>query len=144
MLSRAPVHADYWHDLFPALLALGVGIGLSGVAVQIAAFIGVKESNSGIAGGVIQTAQEIGSSLGLAVIATAAIARSNDVLRARGTGTAARAIAQTDGFHRGALVAAGFSVTAALAAGLVLRRAERAAASTTPSEPNLVRTPKAA
>ncbi len=138
-LARAPVHAGYWCDLFPGFLGLGIGIGLSGVAVQIAAFIGVKDSMSGIAGGVVQTAQEIGSALGLAVIATAAIARSNDVLRVGGTGTAARASAQTAGFHRAALVAAGFSVAAAIAAGLILRRAERAATSADPSEPKPVR-----
>jgi len=34
-LSRASVHAGYWSDLFPAFLASGIGIGLSGVAVQV-------------------------------------------------------------------------------------------------------------
>ena len=56
------------------------------------------------------------------------MARADDVLAERGPGAAARATALTEGFQRGSLVAAGFSVVAAVAAGLLLRRAERAAA----------------
>jgi EmrB/QacA subfamily drug resistance transporter len=136
-LSRASVHAGYWRDLFPAFLASGIGIGLSGVAVQVAAFIGVKDKVSGLAGGMVSTAQEVGAALGLAIIATAALARSAEVTRAAGSQPTVRALAQTAGFQRGALVAAGFSIAAALVAGLMLRRAERAAASARPPEPAL-------
>jgi EmrB/QacA subfamily drug resistance transporter len=134
-LSRASVHAAYWSDLFPAFLASGIGIGLSGVAVQVAAFTGVKDKVSGLAGGMVSTAQEVGAALGLAIIATAALARAGQVMHAAGSQTAVRALAQTAGFQRGALVAAGFSIAAALAAGLLLRRAERIAASARPQEP---------
>jgi EmrB/QacA subfamily drug resistance transporter len=143
-LSRTPAHAGYWSDLFPAFLASGIGIGLSGVAVQVAAFIGVKNKVSGLAGGMVSTAQEVGAALGLAIIATAALARSAEVTRAAGSQTAVRALAQTAGFQRGALVAAGFSIAAALAAGLLLRRAERTAASARPQEPAPEPAPSAA
>jgi hypothetical protein len=112
----------------------GIGIGLSGVAVQIAAFTGVNDRISGIAGGMISTAQEVGSALGLAVIATAALAVSGASKPASGTLRAAHALAQTAGFHRGALVAAGFSIAAALIAWFQLRPAERTAASPVPNE----------
>ena len=102
---------------------------LSGVAVQVAAFTGVKDRVSGLAGGMVSTAQEVGAALGLAIIATAALARSGQVMHAAGSQTAVRALAQTAGFQRGALVAAGFSIAAALAAGLLLWRAEQTAAS---------------
>jgi EmrB/QacA subfamily drug resistance transporter len=135
-LSRTPARAGYWSDLFPAFLASGISIGLSGVAVQVAAFTGVKDKVSGLAGGMVSTAQEVGAALGLAIIATAALARSGQVIHAAGSQTAVRtALAQTAGFHRGALVAAGFSVAAALAAGLLLRRTEQAAASARLPEP---------
>lgn len=49
-LSRVSVHAGYWSDLFPAFLASGASIGLSAVAVQVAAFTGVKDKVSGLAG----------------------------------------------------------------------------------------------
>jgi hypothetical protein len=134
-LSRIPVNSGYLSDLFPAFLASGIGIGLSGVAVQVAAFTGVKDKVSGLAGGMVSTAQEVGAALGLAIIATAALARSAEVTHAAGRQTAVRALAQTAGFQRGALVAAGFSIAAALAAGLLLRRAEQTAASARPPEP---------
>jgi predicted MFS family arabinose efflux permease len=134
-LSRAPVHAAYWSDLLAPFLASGIGIGLSGVAVQVTAFTGVTDKVSGLAGGMVSTAQEVGAALGLAVIAAAALARSAEVTRAVGSHTAVRAVAQTAGFQRGALVAAGFSIAAGLAAGLLLRRAEHNATSARVQEP---------
>jgi EmrB/QacA subfamily drug resistance transporter len=123
-LARAPVDASYWSDLFPALFALGTGIGLSGVAIQVAAFIGIKDDDFGVAGGMVSTAQEVGAALGLAIVATAAIARSGAGATRAGEPVASVA-ALTEGFQHGALVAASFSVAAALAAGLLLRRAEQ-------------------
>jgi MFS family permease len=133
-LARVPVHAGYWTDLAPAFLAAGIGIGLCGVAVQIAAFTGINDEVSGLAGGMISTAQEVGSALGLAIIATAALSVTGASELTGGRRSAVQALAQTAGFHRGALVAAGFSVAAALIALLLLRPAERTAASPVPSE----------
>lgn len=98
-LSRAPVHAAYWRDLFPAFLALGTGIGLSGVAVQVAAFIGVKDKVSSLAGGIISIAREVGAAVGLAIIATAAAARSTQILNSKAAQPAVRALALTGGFQ---------------------------------------------
>jgi fucose permease len=67
LLSRAPGDASYWVDLFPALLAFGVGLGFSMMATQVAAFIGVEESVSGLAGGIVETAREVGGALGTAI-----------------------------------------------------------------------------
>jgi EmrB/QacA subfamily drug resistance transporter len=133
-LARTPVDAAYWTDLFPAFLALGIGIGLSGVAVQVAAFIGVKDRVSGLAGGMISTAQEVGAAVGLAIVASAAAAHSGGLLGVGGP-SAARSIAMTEGFHRGMLVAAGLSIVAALAAGSLLRRAESSTAALPVDEP---------
>jgi hypothetical protein len=133
-LARVPFHAVYWTDLAPPFLAAGIGIGLSGVAVQIAAFGEVDDGLSGLAGGMIATAQEVGSALGLAVIATAALGVSGGSKPVSRSLRISHALAQTSGFHRGALVAAGFSVAAALIAWLVLGPVERAAASPVPSE----------
>jgi EmrB/QacA subfamily drug resistance transporter len=128
LLTRVPVDAAYWTDVFPGFLLLGIGIGFSGMAAQVAAFIGVENRVAGLAGGMVETAREVGGALGTAIVATVAIARSDDVLAALGAGPSARATALTEGFQRGSLVAAGFSLVAAVAAGVLLRRAERAAA----------------
>ncbi|MBF6469043.1 MFS transporter [Nocardia beijingensis] len=121
-LARVPVQADYWPDLFPAFLAVGVGVGLSLVSIQVAAFIGIPEQVSGLAGGMVETAREIGGALGTAVVAAVAIAV------ARGVSAIPTAAALTEGFRRGSLVAAGFSLIAAVTAVTVVRRAERSAA----------------
>jgi EmrB/QacA subfamily drug resistance transporter len=121
LLARAPGDAAYWSDLFPGFVALGIGVGFSAMAAQVAAFTGIPESVSGLAGGMVETAREIGGALGTAVVATVAIARANEVV-------GPPAVALTEGFQRGALVAAGFNIVSALVAGVVLRRAERAAA----------------
>jgi EmrB/QacA subfamily drug resistance transporter len=123
LLARAPSDAAYWSDLFPGFVALGIGVGFSAMAAQVAAFTGIPESVSGLAGGMVETAREIGGALGTAVVATVAIARANEVV-------GPPAVALTEGFQRGALVAAGFNIVSALVAGVVLRRAERAVAVT--------------
>ncbi|RDI50753.1 MFS transporter [Nocardia mexicana] len=124
-LARVPVHAAYWPDLFPGFLAVGVGVGLSLVSIQVAAFIGIPEQVSGLAGGMVETAREIGGALGTAVVAAVAIAVAQGV--SGGTATAL-----TEGFRRGSLVAAAFSVVAAVTALTVVRRAERSARAAAP------------
>jgi hypothetical protein len=128
LLARVPVHAAYWPDVFPGFMLIGIGTSISLVAVQVAAFIGVENRVAGLAGGMVETAREIGGALGIAVVATVALAQSAKTLRNLGDSPANRAVALTDGFQHGMYVAAGFSIVAALAAGLLLRRAERAAA----------------
>lgn len=120
-LARVPVDAAYWVDLFPGFVLVGAGVGMSLVAAQVAAFIGIPERLSGLAGGMVETAREIGGALGTAVVASVAIASAADL---GATGVPAPA-ALTGGFHDGSIVAAGFNLASALAAVVVLRRAER-------------------
>ncbi len=127
LLARVPVDAAYRTDLLPGFVLVGVGIGLSAVSVQVTAFIGIPESVSGLAGGMVETAKEVGGAMGTAIVASAAIARTSDVAAAG----ALPQVAFTEGFRRGSLVAAGFNVVGALAAVVVLRRAERSAARAT-------------
>jgi predicted MFS family arabinose efflux permease len=116
-LARTPAEAEYWRDLFPGLLAMGIAIGLSAVAVQVAAFIGIDGGVRGLAGGMLETAREVGGALGTAVLAAVAVAASGDVIG----GASADSAGAT-----------------ALTAGLVLRRAERAAETGQPvPEPEL-------
>ena len=138
LLARAPVDAAYWADLFPGFALVGAGMGFSLPAAQVAAFIGIEQEISGVAGGMVETAREIGGALGTAVVAAIAIARADDIIAANGSVPATRALALTEGFQRGSLVAAGFNAASILAALVVLRRAERSASPAVPStEPAL-------
>jgi EmrB/QacA subfamily drug resistance transporter len=120
-LTTVSVDDGYWSHLFPAYLAMGIGIGLSMVALQVAAFSGIDASVSGLAGGMIETSAEVGGAIGIAVVATLAIARTDDVLSSGADPTTAL----TEGYQRASLASALLSVGAAIIAAVVLRRAER-------------------
>jgi EmrB/QacA subfamily drug resistance transporter len=72
LLWRAPVDGSYLVDLLPAFLLLGFGCGMVLVTLQIAAFTGVSNEEAGVGAGLINTSQEAGGALGLAVVATIA------------------------------------------------------------------------
>ena len=137
-LTRVPVDAAYWTDLFPPFVAIGAGIGFSGMAAQVAAFIGIEERFAGLAGGIVETAREVGGALGIAIVATVAVARADDVVAGLGGGRSVVPIGLTEGYQRGSLVAAGFSLASALLAAVLLRRVERTASgrSDHPPEPS--------
>jgi EmrB/QacA subfamily drug resistance transporter len=100
--------------LGPSLLA-AIGLGFAFVTTTIAAVSGVPERESGLASGLINTSQQIGGALGLAVLATLANSRTDDVLASAGGDPSALTKALNEGFQ------AAFLGGAAIAAlGLVL------------------------
>src|SRR6201986_5018566 len=80
--------------LGPSLLA-AVGLGFSFVPVTIAAVSGTTPHEAGLASGLINTSQQVGGALGLAILATAANSRTQDIVNA---GVHNIAIALTKGF----------------------------------------------
>ncbi|HEV2924756.1 MAG TPA: MFS transporter [Solirubrobacteraceae bacterium] len=96
--------------LGPSLLA-AVGLGLSFVPVTIAAVTGTRPHEAGLASGLVNTAQQVGGALGLAILATVANTRTKDLLHAGGHDLA---FALTKGFERAFLVGCGFALIGAL------------------------------
>ena len=96
--------------LGPSLLA-GVGLGLSFVPVTIAAVTATQPHEAGLASGLVNTAQQVGGALGLAILATVANTRTKDLLLGGGESVAS---ALTKGFERAFLVGAGFALVGAL------------------------------
>jgi Sugar phosphate permease len=114
LLWRAPAHGHYLTDLLPAFLLTGLGLGLSFVPVQVAAFTGTEERDSGLAAGLINTSQEVGGALGLAVVATIAFRRIPALQAwAHGDPELVRQ-ARTSVFHEAFLVGACFAAAALL------------------------------
>ena len=70
------------HILAPMILA-AFGLGFAFVPVTIAAVSGISPDDSGLASGLINTSQQIGGALGLAVLATIANTRTEDLIEAR-------------------------------------------------------------
>jgi sugar phosphate permease len=98
--------------LGPSLLA-AVGLGLSFVPVTIAAVTGTRPHEAGLASGLVNTAQQVGGALGLAILATVANSRTKALLHAGGHDLA---YALTKGFERAFLVGTGFALVGALLA----------------------------
>jgi EmrB/QacA subfamily drug resistance transporter len=74
--SRVSVGGGFLTDILGPSLCAAVGLGFAFVTTTIAAVSGVEERQSGLASGLINTSQQIGGALGLAVLSAAAIART--------------------------------------------------------------------
>jgi EmrB/QacA subfamily drug resistance transporter len=122
--ARAPIDADYLADLFPAFLLIGIGAGLSFPALMTLAMAGATQEESGLASGLVNTTQQVGGALGLAVLATIATSRT-DTLTAAGSSDAA---ALLGGFHVAWAIAAGLGAVAFLLAVTLLKPDHVAAA----------------
>ena len=117
----APVHADYARDLLPALVLMGVGAGLAFPALMTVAMSAATPEDSGLASGLVNTSQQVGGALGLAVLATIATNQTH-ALRAH---HAPPAIALTAGYHLAWTIAAALVLAAIPIACLLLRPATR-------------------
>jgi predicted MFS family arabinose efflux permease len=82
VLTQVSVHGSYFPDIFFGLLLCGLGIGLAFVTATVAALAGVAEHESGLASGLSNTALQIGTALGVAIVSTVAVSRSADYLAA--------------------------------------------------------------
>jgi EmrB/QacA subfamily drug resistance transporter len=116
------VGGSYFADLFPGFLLIGVGLGFSFVPVSIAALAGVTGRDAGLASGLINTSQQIGGALGLAILTTVSTTRTNRLLE----DGVPRANALTSGFSLAFWVGMGFAVAALVTTLVVLKREELA------------------
>ena len=129
LFSQVPVDGRYVTDVLPAMLLIGAGGGLSFPALMALAMTGATAEDSGLLSGLVNTTQQVGAALGLAVLATLATSRSDSLL-ASGDSQAA---ALTGGYTLAFGVAVGFLVAAFAIAVVVLRR-PRAEAESVPAE----------
>jgi predicted MFS family arabinose efflux permease len=111
--SRVSVGGGFITDILGPSLLAAIGLGFGFVTSTIAAVSGVNEREQGLASGLINTSQQIGGALGLAVLSTIATSRTDDVM-ASGASSLPRAL--TEGFQSaflgGAVIAAlGFVAT---------------------------------
>jgi EmrB/QacA subfamily drug resistance transporter len=102
--------------LGPSILA-AIGLGLSFVPVTIAAVTGTRPHEAGLASGLVNTAQQVGGALGLAILASIANSRTKDLIHG---GQHNAAIALTKGFERAFLVGTGFALAGALLAAVLI------------------------
>jgi EmrB/QacA subfamily drug resistance transporter len=123
LFTRAPVDANYFVDVLPVLVLLGVGIGICFPALMTIAMSGATRADAGLASGLVNTSAQVGGALGLAVLATLSTSRS-DSLEAAGRSTAS---ALTSGYHLAFWVAAGLVLAAIAVAAVVIQPEDKAA-----------------
>jgi sugar phosphate permease len=98
------------------MLVLGAGAAFGFMAVILASTIGIPESEAGLASGLVNTSQQMGGALGLAVLAAVAAAYTDSVVDSQ-----APLVALNSGYHAAFLVGAGCVVLGALIAATLLR-----------------------
>ncbi|UJA21695.1 MFS transporter [Thermoleophilia bacterium SCSIO 60948] len=116
---------SYVADVLPASVVTALGLGLAFVPLTIGATSGVSEDEGGLASGLLNTAQQVGGALGLAVLVSVADSRSTEAARAAGNDPAAGPRILTEGFQSAFWVGTGFAVAGLLALALLPRSADR-------------------
>jgi len=119
LFARLPVDGHYFWDLFPAFLLSGIGLALAFVPMSIGALAGVRESDAGVASGLINTSQQIGGAIGVAAATTIATTFTNHYVHSHAGATAASGGALTHGFEITFYVLAAIAVAGAAAAALL-------------------------
>ncbi len=135
LFTQVSVGGSYWADLLPGFLVLGVAIPFAFVPITIAALAGTKPQEAGLASGLINTSQQVGGAIGIAVLSTIAVSTTDDEV---GRGTRLP-LALTDGFVNafwaGAAIAfVGVVVSIFLVRGRDLRSLEATLAATAAEE----------
>ncbi len=117
VLARVPVPGHYVVDILPGLLLLGTGAGVTLPAVTGLAMSGATADDSGVVSGLVNTTQQVGAALGLAVLATVASGRTERLVAAGRGGTEAL----VSGYRLAFWVSVGLVATGLAVAAVVLR-----------------------
>jgi EmrB/QacA subfamily drug resistance transporter len=111
-LSRIPVDGSYLSNLLPGMMVMSIGLGGVFVAVTTAANAGVPADKAGLAAALLNSSQQVGGALGLAIFTAIATSRTSDLLASH----ASPAEALTSGFQRALLASSLFLLAAAFVA----------------------------
>jgi len=120
--TQLPTSGSFGSALLPGYLLVGVGLPFSFIPVTIAALAGVGQREAGLGSGLINTSQQIGGAIGVAVASTVFATHFNSLVA---SGVAVPA-ALTGGFQRAFWVLGGIGVVAIVAAATLVRREELA------------------
>ncbi|MFI0538814.1 MFS transporter [Streptomyces sp. WSLK1-3] len=123
-LTRMTVDSSYTTEILPALLLMGLGMGLTFMPVFSTATAGVAPQDSGVTSATVNTSQQVGGSIGTALLNTIATTSSTAYIGAHLTDPAKKALVVKEGVVHGYSVAiwwaAGIMLLAGLIAGLMV------------------------
>jgi EmrB/QacA subfamily drug resistance transporter len=120
LYAQLPVHGSYFSNLFPAFLLSGIGIAFAFVPMSIGALTGVQPADAGVASGLLNTNQQIGGAIGVAIATTIATAYTSHYVHGHpGTGPL-DAAALTHGFQVTFYVLAALAALAAVVSAVMI------------------------
>jgi EmrB/QacA subfamily drug resistance transporter len=111
-VSRVPLNGSYLGDLLPGFVVMSLGAGMVFVSVTAAANAGVSADKAGLAAGLLNSSQQIGSALGLAILSAVAITRTDHLIASQ----VSHLVAADAGYHRALLLGSLLMAGAALIA----------------------------
>jgi EmrB/QacA subfamily drug resistance transporter len=126
LLGRVPTHGSYLPDLLPGLLLISIGMGLVFVPLTLVATTNIASEDAGLASGLLNTTQQVGGALGLAVLSTLATSRTNNTVSSFGhvASVAERTTAQVDGYQLAFITGAFLMLAAGVVVLGLLRKAD--------------------
>ncbi len=124
LMTQVPVDGDYVANLLPAMVLLGAGAGLSFPAIMTLSMSDATPEDSGLLSGLVNTMQQVGAAVGLAILATLSTTRTERLL---GDGVAEPS-ALVDGYTLAFTVAAVLVAAAVVLSVVVLKSPARAVA----------------
>jgi MFS family permease len=123
LLGHIRVDGDYLHDILPGFILMGLGMGATFVSLTIAATSGVTGRESGLASGLLNTSQQIGGALGLAILLGLSVSSATRFAKhVAHPDKLTPLVAQVHGYHAAYYLAAGFMVLASFIATVLIKQ----------------------
>ena len=119
LLTRISVDSNYWTTLLPGTLVVALGMGPSFTAMAIAATAGVSDREQGLATGLFNTTQQVGSGLVLAIVSVISAIQTTSLMHQQGVSAKA---ALVGGFQYAFIAGAVFAALAGIVAIFVIRQ----------------------
>ncbi len=122
--TQIPTHGNFWHNLAGPFFVAGMGTAFAFIPVSIGALAGIAERDAGVASGLLNTSQQLGGAIGVAVTSSIVASHFRTLVH-HGYGPAA---ALTGGFQWALWVCGLTGLVAIPVTFLLIRRADIAAA----------------
>ena len=124
LFTQVSADGSYWKSLLPGFLVIGFGMPLAFVSLTIAALAGTQEHEAGLASGLINTSQQIGGAVGIAILSTIATSTTSDSV-ASGTPVPE---ALTHGFQNAFWAGAAITLVGVIVSLVLVRQSDMATA----------------
>ena len=121
LFTRLGLDSSYWPDVLVPLVVMGLGLGLVFSTAISSSTAGVEPADAGVGSAMVNTVQQVGGSVGTALLNTLFSSAVADSLATGGASRIAQAQAQIDGYTTVFWWAAGIFAIGAIATGLLLR-----------------------